>query len=247
MIYIGLDDTDNLESRGTGHLARLLADHLCPDYDVYGITRHQLLVDPRIPYTAKNSCATLHIRDDSTSCRGVSFDLNALAERVAVFVQHEAAQGSDPAICVVDDVPVAISDFGRRVQRSVVTQAEARALANAHGMLLQGLGGTEDGVIGALAAAGLAATGNDGRFVHVGAVRELVGPQSIEVILAAGVAEVRDLNEHPILEGTVAVGGNDSSHRHAPIQGRLRPAMREGKPILYVEPGNPDWKPLKLD
>ena len=28
-IFIGLDDTDNKESRGTGHLARVIAEKLC--------------------------------------------------------------------------------------------------------------------------------------------------------------------------------------------------------------------------
>ncbi len=48
---IGIDDTDNLESRGTGHRVRWLGDLLAREdlADIKGITRHQLLVDPRIP------------------------------------------------------------------------------------------------------------------------------------------------------------------------------------------------------
>ena len=59
MIYIGIDDTDNKTSRGTGHLARLIAADLAQDYRLLGVTRHQLLVDPRIPYPAKNSSAAI--------------------------------------------------------------------------------------------------------------------------------------------------------------------------------------------
>jgi len=229
MIFIGLDDTDNLESPGTGRLARLLAQYLGSEHPVCGITRHQLLLDPRVPYTAKNSCAALHIRASD------AIDLTALGEWVVSFVQGRCAPGSDPAVCVARQVPTEISLFGKRVQRSLVSQAEARTLANAHGIYLQGLGGTEDGVIGALAGVGLAATGNDGRFVLVGTVRELTGPKPIAAILDAGVAEVRDLSEHPITQGVVAT------------QGKLRPALREGKPILYVEAGEPYWHPLKID
>ena len=58
-IFIGLDDTDNKESRGTGHLARVIAENLAEQYEVVGVTRHQLLFDPRVPYTAKNSCAAV--------------------------------------------------------------------------------------------------------------------------------------------------------------------------------------------
>jgi hypothetical protein len=49
VIYIGLDDTDTLESRGTGRLARQIAGEMHQALAVQGITRHQLLVDPRVP------------------------------------------------------------------------------------------------------------------------------------------------------------------------------------------------------
>ena len=59
MVFIGLDDTDTLESRGTGHLARQVAAVLSSDCFVLGVTRHQLLLDSRVPYTAKNSSAAV--------------------------------------------------------------------------------------------------------------------------------------------------------------------------------------------
>ena len=62
---IGLDDTDNLESRGTGHLARFMATALAQDFQVQGVTRHQLLEDPRVPMTAKNSCAAILFEGES--------------------------------------------------------------------------------------------------------------------------------------------------------------------------------------
>ena len=69
---IGIDDTDNLESRGTGHRVRWLGDLLAREdlADIKGITRHQLLVDPRIPYTSHNSSTCMQISaDDSTVAR----------------------------------------------------------------------------------------------------------------------------------------------------------------------------------
>ena len=59
-------------------------------------------------------------------------------------------------------------DWGLRCKRELVTQSEARQIAADHGIYLEGLGGTEDGVIGALAAVGLMATKNDGRVVYFG-------------------------------------------------------------------------------
>lgn len=74
---IGLDDTDNLESRGTGFRARQMAEHLESSkcgLIATGITRHQLLVDPRIPYTSHNSSA----------CISVIFDPNRLSDIIAI-------------------------------------------------------------------------------------------------------------------------------------------------------------------
>ena len=68
-----------------------------------------------------------------------------------------------------------ITAFGRRAQTELVRQQEARQLAAEHGLFLRGLGGTEDGVIGALSAVGLGASGQDGRFILVGTMRELDG------------------------------------------------------------------------
>ena len=62
-LLIGIDDTDNLETRGTGFRARQLASGLQASAlaTTHGITRHQLLVDPRIPYTSHNSSACLRV------------------------------------------------------------------------------------------------------------------------------------------------------------------------------------------
>jgi hypothetical protein len=99
---------------------------------------------------------------------------------------------------------------------------------------LQGLGGDEDGVIGALAAVGLAATGEDGRYVLVGRSRELSGLQPIPALLAAGIVAVQRADGRPVTEGLVQTD-------------KLRPARRGGKPIAVVEWAGDHWLPLKLD
>ena len=60
---IGIDDTDNLDGPGTGHRVRQLAVELQAAGLVLseGITRHQLLVSPEIPYTSHNSSACLTV------------------------------------------------------------------------------------------------------------------------------------------------------------------------------------------
>ena len=228
MILVGLDDTDNLESRGTGQLARSIAADLAAAHRVLGVTRHQLLVDPRVPCTRNNSSAAIVLDGNGTQ------DLPALADRVRELVLGDLQPGSDPGLCVAGFVPPAVIEFGRRAQRELVTQDEARALAAAYGITLLGLAGSRDGVIGALAAVGLAASGKDGRYVLVGRSRELAGLQPVEALLAAGIAAVQTLEGEPVTSGLVAVD-------------KLRPARRGGKPIAVVQWAGDHWLPLKLD
>jgi tRNA(Ile2) C34 agmatinyltransferase TiaS len=232
MIFIGLDDTDTLESRGTGHLARQIAAALAADYVLLGVTRHQLLVDPRVPCTKNNSCAAIALDGNG------KLDPAALLERVRALMLDDFQPGSDPGLCVAGAapgaVPGAVSEFGRRVQRYLVSQSEARAVAAAHGIPLLGLGGDEDGVIGALAAVGLAATGEDGRYVLIGRSRELSGLQPVSALLAAGIAAVQTADGQAVTEGLVQTD-------------RLRPARRGSRPIAVVEWCGDHWLPLKLD
>jgi hypothetical protein len=225
MIIIGIDDTDTKTSRGTGHLARVIASALAGKHRVAGVTRHQLLQDPRVPYTAKNSSAAIHIDADSTT-------MDLLAARVQEIMRQHYIEGSDPGLCLADPVASDIIQFGQRAQQHLVTQEEARSLAKRHGLWLRGLGGTEDGVIGALAAVGLAATGNDGRYITVGHIRELEGLLPVDAILQAGVSAVQTQAGLPVQEGLIRAW-------------KLRPARRGGKPILYVVPRENHWEALK--
>jgi tRNA(Ile2) C34 agmatinyltransferase TiaS len=228
MIFIGLDDTDNLESRGTGHLAREIAAAMDANCPLLGVTRHQLLVDPRVPCTRNNSCAAIVLDVES------DVDPAALLGSVRALMLDDYQPGSDPGLCVARAVPAAVTAFGHRAQREMVSQSEARSLAAEHGLLLQGLGGDEGGVIGALAAVGLAASGEDGRYVLVGRSRELDGLQPVPALLEAGVAAVQTQDGKLVTEGLVQTD-------------KLRPARRGGRPIAVVEWAGDHWLPLKLD
>ena len=227
MVWIGLDDTDNEESRGTGSLARRIANDLAIDFSVLGVTRHQLLEDPRVPCTKRNSCAAIHLDHDEV-------DEGALVSRIREIMNSDFQPGSDPGLCVASCVSNAIIAFGRFTQVQLVTQQSARALAADHNINLLGLGGDEDGVIGALAAVGLAAQGNDGRYVQVGTIRELTGLQPVPAIIAAGVTAVRTLDGCSVKQGLV-------------LADKLRPARRGCKPVAVVEWDADYWMPLKLN
>jgi hypothetical protein len=233
MIYVGIDDTDLLDTPGTNQLARALAARLASDYRTTLIVRHQLLSDPRVPCTSKNGSASLLLEIRN------SLDMAHLIAELRAGMLAWFQPGSDPGLCVAPVVPPEVSAFGRRCQRELVRQDEARALAAAHGLHLEGLGGTEDGVIGALAAVGLSATGDDGRVVHIGTwPDDLSGPQPLSVLEARGV-EVRGLaTGEPVVEGTVDVG------KH------LRPNYRGGRIVLFVTPfptgASTSWQAIRL-
>jgi hypothetical protein len=166
---------------------------------------------------------------------GDAAEIGALSEQVADYVRAHSAQGSDPGICLGRSIPREISEYGHHAQRQLVTQAQARDMAKRHGLVLRGLGGTEDGVIGALSAVGLAATGEDGRFIIIGRFRDLVGRQPVEVVLASGVVSVRTEDGSPVNHGDVD------------MDAKPRPALRDGQPILYVRWGSDCWQPVRLD
>lgn len=218
-LYLGIDDTDTRESRGTGRLARTIAAELARSYTVTGVTRHQLFVHPAIPYTSHNSSAVIHIREAENRAAA---DVFATAKELML---ADFIEGSDPGICVAadQDIDTDLCLFGFSAKKTVVTQEQARSLARQAGIRLEGLGGTEDGVIGALAGIGLAASGNDGRFVQKGTTRSLHGSQTIAAIFASGVDRVET-------RGGAAVSNGIVTLRKFP-----KPAFSRGKAILFVE------------
>ncbi len=231
---IGIDDTDNLESRGTGFRARCLGQELADAGfgELTGISRHQLYVHPDIRYTSHNSSLCLGL--DSTGA-----DTGALVAHCREFLRRESADGSDAAFCIADAATVAepVHAYGRRAKSEVLTQTVARELAAAEGFHLEGVTGDEGGVIGALAAVGLRHAGNDGRFVWVRRVRDLSGALSTaELLQTTGIDVIRTLaGEVPPDDALIS------------IEPWPRPVLLDGRAVLLVQQaekpdGNHDWE-----
>ena len=226
-IYVGFDDTDNLDSDyGTGKVARWFADALPAGCRVWGVVRQQLLVDGAIPYTSHNSAACVIIE----ASRNGSV-LAEVADRAAAHVVRHAAEGSDPGLCVAAEEATALAglmSFGLACTRSVMTQEAARRAGG--GVHLSGHGGTNGGVIGAAAAVGLTAAGWYGRFIEYGDLRRMPEEMDVSELLAAGIRVVgmdRDAFV-PRPEDRVLT------------QGWVRPRLLAGQPVLTVvrkEPG----------
>lgn len=234
MILVGIDDTDTLESPGTNQVARAIVAELPPSYCCYRLVRHQLFFDPRVPYTSKNgSCSIWLEHDDPTTPE----TLDQLFQMLKRSMLARFVPGSDPGLCLTDIVPAAVIEHGRRCKQDLVTQAEARQVARENGIRLEGLGGTEMGVIGSLAAIGLAATADDGRVVEMRRQPDdLCGPQPIELLFQRGIDEVRCIDSSDsITAGIVDIG------KH------LRPNLRGGRIVQFVEPTETGiWRGVRL-
>lgn len=160
-ILICIDDTDNLDSIGTGELLQDLCEYLKEKGLGEGgfITRHQLFISDEIAYTSHNS---------SMCCAFECEDLPSVLKEAKDYLETHSALGSDPGLCIFvlgHDLPELIS-FGKRAQTEVLTKKEAYDLASKYpGIIyLSEHGGTGEGIIGALAGTGLRLTGNDGRI-----------------------------------------------------------------------------------
>lgn len=235
MIYVGIDDTDIVGTPGTNQLARAILERLGALAEGAIICRHQLFFDPRVPYTSKNGSASIQLPAAADVGAG------GLIETIRQVMKDWFVEGSDPGLCVASTSTSEMAAFAARAKTEVVTQREAREVAARAGAHLEGLGGTEQGIIGALSAVPLAAGGEDGRVVHLAAwpyPDEFAGMQPVEAIARRGVHEVRELASGlPFRGQAVDVG------KH------LRPNWRHGRVVLFVEPPAEEgsaWRAVKL-
>jgi len=217
-ILVGIDDTDNDTSIGTGRLARQLAAE-CQErgMPVAGVTRHQFLVDPAIPYTSHNSGACIMI-DADADIAAATFAFGFVAER--------SAGGSDPGVCIApaDQVSDDLMEFGRAAACEVLTMEQAFALAARAGVLLRGLSGTRQGVIGALASVGQCAAGNEGRFLDLPGLR-----------LLHGCIQRREYEEMGIRVEHRTDGVQPGEDDRYETLDWVRPRLIGGEPVLIVE------------
>jgi len=231
---VGIDDTDSIESdHGTGRVSRELGAQLAATHDLEfrGSVRQQFLVDPRVPYTTHNSAACLIFEADPPP-------IDAVIDDAGSFLAEIMADVADPGLCVAatDAVPEDVTAFGRRAQEDVVEKDDAFAVADAvdRDLFLDEYGGTGDGVIGALGAVGITASGDGGRYIAYGRIREYDETVTAGTLQADGIAVERTDGEGLPDDATV--------YTH----GWIRPERRDGGPVLPVERATRGWKPANL-
>ena len=223
-VLICIDDTDNHESKGTGHLAEILRHDI---ENLYGgktsrITRHQLYVCDDIPYTSHNS----------TMCFRAEMDPACLQEMIdyaGKMLVQKSAPGSDPGLCVAVTDRIIQEDelirYGMDATRKVLTKNEAVTLAAKLNIHLSEHGGTGGGIIGALAGIGLRLSGNNGRFKGWIEIDETRKNMSVnEIINSFDIDEVRSI------DGTLPDPGDMVT-----LGGRIKTVLLDGKPVLLVK------------
>ncbi len=220
--FIGLDDTDYGDSIGTGALSRELLVHLAREHgaEPKGITRHQFLVHPAIPYTSHNSASCIEVQCDAT--------LETLAETCRRFVKFLFHPGADPGLCIATKSQLtqdAVA-FGRRAQREIVDKAEAVELAAQAGILLEEHGGEGIGVIGALCSVALRVDGNDGRFIAHRGIREVPDRMTATELVETTAVEIVVDPNGTLLSPDCPI---DTNHW-------IRPDLVNGRVVMTVHP-----------
>jgi hypothetical protein len=233
-IYIGIDDTDTLDSVGTGRVAKGLAKYLAELGLVrsLGVSRHQLLVHDSIRFTSHNSSKGLAVITEKAETDLYTPSIEYMR---SIFIE-----GSDPGLCIcpANKINKEVLEYGESAKVMVLVKERARELAARYSIFLKELGGDGGGIIGALAAVGLRAGGNDGRLVELRGIKEISGHISVaELKSRTDIVTVRDSAGHE-LAGTELIESQDwirpTLVGHQAIL-RVRPVENSQNPVIWQQ------------
>lgn len=224
LLYLGFDDTDTKESpKGTGRMIRDFCASLDARYRLHGVLRHQLPKLPEIPFTSNNSsaCAILGVPEPDLG--------RELFEAAAAYLADQTPEGSDPGLCLAPAtaVPDDLVAFSLKCNGQRMTQAEAMAVSTR--ILLAGVGGTNDGLIGAAAAVGLTRHGWSGRYIELDTMRSLPRNVSVKELTGLGI-QVVSVDRDPLIP---------LAEDRVETDGWLRPSLWAGRPVLQVRAVSP--------
>ncbi|OEC84286.1 MULTISPECIES: ABC transporter substrate-binding protein [Methanobacterium] len=231
-IYVGIDDTGNSESVGTGKFARIIAGEISKKYPVYGVTRHQFYVHPDINFSLHNFGAVIHVDTEEEY-------VDNIFESVKEVMQDNFNNGSNPGLAVAHEscISPAVVAYGKDAKETVIISKRAWNLALNSNIQLESIGGNGSGVIGAVAGLGLAYAGNDGRFLQIGRIRKLKGPQPVEKLIGAGIDGIFTPDGRPITKGIIFNEGDKP----------VKPCPVNGEVILFVYEENGIFKAVTRD
>lgn len=221
---IAIDDTDNLQSYSTGVIAESLSQIIstklggnCSD-----ILRHQLLLDDRIKYTSHNSSMSFEVNSQNEI-------LNEIIDTSKDFLEKNHAEGSDPGLCIVKTSNLnqveKLIEFGFKAKNIVIQMEEAYELAKKLNIHLSAHGGSGEGIIGALAGAGLRLSGNDGKY-----------RKTVPIDINGEDMSVNVLIKQANIDCVCDIDGNivDKSN-YIYIRDRIKKVIKDRKTVLLVK------------
>ena len=227
--YLCIDDTDNLETKGTGWLSECACNEMA-DLGLATfspISRHQLFIHEDVPYTSHNSSMCVEVEDCANP--------DAVINYMQTFLEQNGAPGSDPGLCMAPESLSAESRrrlilFGKEAKCTVLNKGLAYALARELDIHLSEHGGTGDGVVGALAGVGLRMEGDDGRYrgwLHLGL--EGTSMPAGEIARLCGADHIQD-----------EMGIQLEPDSSVLLQNRIKLIRRNSLPVLLARPTEPD-------
>ena len=221
-LVIAIDDTDDLESKGTGEIAEEICSKI--ESEKLGfctkIVRHQLYVHKDIAYTSHNSSMSFIAVCEPD-------DEKEIVELIAQHILKEASPLSDPGVSIVtfdeDKDYSELIQFGLNAKNMIFTKEDAYSLAKKHGIFLNEYGGLGIGVIGALAGTGLRISGNDGRFKG-------------RLKIAPGAYQVKELLYHKEIDDIqYTYGKSVTGNEIVIVNDKLKMVLINHQAVLLVE------------
>lgn len=162
-IYIAIDDTRCLDGGGAGKMTASLSGVITDNKwgSCQMTSRHRLYPNPVTGCKKHNTarCFPACIDEDY---------LPVFIEYACKIIKTSAAPGSNAGLAIVipallEDVD-ALREYSYKVKEDLVDKEQTLAMGRNPGIFLFELSGNGNGIIGALAAAGLRSTGNDGQI-----------------------------------------------------------------------------------
>lgn len=224
--YLCIDDTDNLDSIGTGTIAEQIRTKMIDQgYGPFSlVTRHQLYIHEDIPYTSHNSsmCFYGEAPDDA---------LPTIIKLASNHLDTVSAVGSDPGLCILTfnaerDYSELI-EFGKDAKIKVLTKKDALICGENNQLHLSEHGGTGQGIIGALAGVGLRLLGYDG---------EVKG--ALKHIAINHTYSVSELKELPEVQHVLELSTKQAVANSAIINicNRTKTVLYQHQYVLFVRP-----------
>jgi tRNA(Ile2) C34 agmatinyltransferase TiaS len=190
-IFVGIDDSRQLDGYKAGETASLLCQAI--DGNSWGKSaipsRHRLYFHTDIACKKHNTarCFSADLKEQyleefiEYSCKMIKSNLSPDCNTGLAIAVPELMENTDDLI-----------EYAYRVKEGIVSKDEALKFAKKPGLYLFELSGSGKGIIGALAAAGLRSTGNDGQFrgklklgteeYYIASVREIIEKTYVEQV-----------------------------------------------------------------